>query len=263
MHHPARKRFGQNFLHDPMIIQRIVSKVAPQPGDHIVEIGPGLGALTTTILPLVGELDVIELDRDLIPKLQQQCSGLGELWIHNVDALKYDFTQLATTSRSLRVIGNLPYNISTPLLFHLLTQASAIRDMHFMLQKEVVDRMTAGPGSKTYGRLSIMVQYHCKVEKLFNVGPGAFKPKPKVDSAVVRLLPYVTPPVDTGDKHKFEQIVNAAFSQRRKTLRNSLKNLVPEDVIINTGIDPGLRAEALGIEQFALLSRAMSGAAIN
>ncbi len=254
MKHRPRKRFGQNFLHDQGIIQRIIDAVNPQPGDTLVEIGPGLGALTEHLLRAAGELQAVELDRDLIPHLQQELAPLGELTIHNADALKFDFSTLFQGDK-LRLVGNLPYNISTPLIFHLLEKPGLIRDMHFMLQQEVVERMAAGPGGGDYGRLSIMVQYHCRVDKLFTVPPGAFNPPPKVYSAIVRLVPYEQPPVDVGDEAQFAKLVARAFTQRRKTLRNNLKGLLDSEAIEACGIDPGRRPETLSLEEFAALSR--------
>jgi 16S rRNA (adenine1518-N6/adenine1519-N6)-dimethyltransferase len=256
-HHTPRKRFGQNFLHHPGVIQRIVNTIAPQPDEHVVEIGPGKGALTRPLLRTTGSLDVVELDRDLIEPLREMCRGLGELTIYNADALQFDFTGLLRNNRKLRVVGNLPYNISTPLLFHLLEQAGAIHDMHFMLQKEVVERMAAVPGGADYGRLSVMLQYRCRVERLFTVKPGAFTPAPKVDSAVVRLVPHAAPPVKVSDETVFAAIVRQAFSQRRKTLRNTLRGLLTETQLIALGIDPGLRAQTLSLEHYALLSNAV------
>ncbi|MES9824583.1 MAG: 16S rRNA (adenine(1518)-N(6)/adenine(1519)-N(6))-dimethyltransferase RsmA [Candidatus Thiodiazotropha endolucinida] len=256
--HRARKRFGQNFLHDPGIIQRIVQAINPQPGDNLVEIGPGQGAITTELLPPIGRMQAIELDRDLVGPLAERCASLGELRIHNTDALKFDFTQLAEAERPLRVVGNLPYNISTPLLFHLLDQADQIRDMHFMLQKEVVDRMAAKPGSKTYGRLTVMLQARAEVTSLFNIGPGAFNPPPKVESAFVRLLPLKPPPYQIDDWDRFSRLVNQAFSQRRKTLRNSLGKLLTADAITAAGIDPGNRAEQLSVAEFVNLANQAS-----
>jgi len=252
--HRARKRFGQNFLHDPGVIRRIIQSIAPQPGQRIVEIGPGQGAITKQLLQITGELDAVELDRDLLEPLARTCGSLGELRIHSADALKFDFCQLATPDQRLRVVGNLPYNISTPLLFHLLEQSACIEDMHFMLQKEVVERMAAEPGSKAYGRLSVMLQVACEIIPLFDIGPGAFKPAPKVDSAFVRLQPYRQPLVQIDDRAIFAQLVTQAFAQRRKTLRNNLRDLVSDKTMEEMGIDPGLRAERLGLEQFAALA---------
>jgi 16S rRNA (adenine1518-N6/adenine1519-N6)-dimethyltransferase len=260
MKHRPRKRFGQNFLHDPHIIRGIVAAIHPQPGERMVEIGPGLGALTAPLLAALGRLDVVELDRDLIPHLEQQFAGHGELTIHNTDALKFDFCSLSGEGEPLRIAGNLPYNISTPLIFHLIAQAHCIRDMHFMLQKEVVERLAAPPGGGDYGRLSIMVQYHCRVEKLFNVPPGAFNPPPKVDSAIVRLTPYREKPVMVRDEAALARLVAQAFAQRRKTLRNNLKRLLDASTIEALGIDPGRRPETLSLEEFARLADALSAA---
>ncbi|PVV05614.1 MAG: 16S rRNA (adenine(1518)-N(6)/adenine(1519)-N(6))-dimethyltransferase [gamma proteobacterium symbiont of Ctena orbiculata] len=252
--HRARKRFGQNFLHDPGIIQRIVQAIAPQPGENLVEIGPGQGAITTELLTLVGQMHAIELDRDLVTPLAQHCASLGELQIHNSDALQFDFSQLAEAGRPLRVVGNLPYNISTPLLFHLLDQSDQILDMHFMLQKEVVDRMAAAPGSKTYGRLSVMLQARAEVNSLFNIGPGAFNPPPKVESAFVRLRPSKPSAYRVDDWPLFSKLVSQAFSQRRKTLRNSLSKILTADTIRAADIDPGSRAEQLSVAEFVKLA---------
>ncbi len=254
MVHRPRKRFGQNFLHDPGIIRRIVLAIGPQPGDNLVEIGPGQGAITTELLSLTGQMHAIELDRDLITPLAQRCAPLGELQIHNADALKFDFSSLATNGRPLRVVGNLPYNISTPLLFHLLEQSAYIQDMHFMLQKEVVERMAAEPGSKTYGRLSVTLQARAEVEYLFHIGPGAFNPPPKVDSAFVRLQPWEKSPYGIENWEVFARVVAQAFSQRRKTLRNSLKQIISEETIIAAGLEPGIRAEQVSVADFANLS---------
>jgi len=252
--HQAKKRFGQNFLHDPGVIQRIIDSINPKPDEHLVEIGPGQGAITRELLKRAGRLDAVELDRDLIHPLAVSCADLGELNIYNSDALRFDFSSLATDGRPLRLVGNLPYNISTPILFHLLQYADSIRDMHFMLQKEVVDRMAAGPGSKTYGRLSVMMQAWCNIEALFEIGPGAFKPAPKVDSAIVRLVPYREPPHPIDDAACFAQLVTSAFAQRRKTLRNSLSKLMDAEQISAAGIDPTLRAERLSLGDFARLA---------
>ncbi len=249
--HRPRKRFGQNFLHDPGVISRIIGAIAPMTGDHVVEIGPGLGALTHHLLTRLHSLDVVELDRDLIPRLQEECADLGDLRIHSADALRFDFRSLGT---DLRIVGNLPYNISTPLLFHLFEQLSHVRDMFFMLQKEVVDRMVAAPDTDDYGRLSVMVQYHCAASRLFSIGPGAFRPAPKVDSAVVRLVPYRQPPVTVQDYAAFSKVVQQAFSHRRKTLRNSLKGLLDDTEIAAAHVDSAARPEQLGIVEFARLS---------
>ncbi len=254
MNHRPRKRFGQNFLHDPGIIQRIVNTIDPREGDNLVEIGPGQGAITLALLPRVKRMQVVEIDRDLVGPLAQRCQGLGELTVHNVDALKFDFRLLAQADRPLRVVGNLPYNISTPLLFHLFDSAEVIRDFHLMLQKEVVDRMAAGPGSRTYGRLSVMLQARAKVQSLFHIGPGAFNPPPKVDSAFVRLQPIHPLPYPIDDWPTFSALVGQAFSQRRKTLRNSLRNMLSPMEIEAAGLDPGIRPEQLSVAQFADLA---------
>jgi 16S rRNA (adenine1518-N6/adenine1519-N6)-dimethyltransferase len=255
LNHRPRKRFGQNFLHDPGIIQRIVNAINPRPGDNLVEIGPGQGALTLEILPLIEKMHAIELDRDLIQPLAERCASVGELVIHNQDALKFNFSDLAEQDRPLRVVGNLPYNISTPLLFHLLDQSESILDMHFMLQKEVVDRMAAQPGSKTYGRLSVMLQARAAVTALFSIGPGAFNPPPKVESAFVRLQPANPPPYEINDWAQFSRIVSQAFSQRRKTLRNSLRKTLTAEAIQAAGVAPESRAEQLSVADFACLAK--------
>ncbi len=256
MNNNPRKRFGQNFLHDQTVIRRIVAAVAPVPGEHLVEIGPGRGAITGELMRAAGRLDAVELDRDLIEPLAHQCAGLGELNIHLADALAFDLCALSTTGGRLRLVGNLPYNISTPLLFRFLDQARCIEDMHFMLQKEVVDRITAPPGSKTYGRLSVMIQVYCRAAALFTIRPGAFHPAPKVDSAFLRLTPYRPLPHPVADAAFLSQLVARAFSQRRKTLRNCLKGLVSDTLIEAQEIDPGCRAEALGPDTFVRLANA-------
>jgi 16S rRNA (adenine1518-N6/adenine1519-N6)-dimethyltransferase len=238
------------------VIERIIAHVDPQPGQHLVEIGPGQGALTRGLLQRVGEIDAVELDRDLLTPLARACEPLGTLHLHNADALKFDFRSLRPDDQPLRLVGNLPYNISTPLLFHLLEQADVIADMHFMLQKEVVDRMAAGPGSKTFGRLSVMLQVSCEVTSLFDIGPDAFDPPPKVDSSVVRIVPLPTPRVPADQLASFGDFVTAAFAQRRKTLRNNLKGLLDAEQITNTGIDPGTRSETLSIDDLICLHQA-------
>jgi 16S rRNA (adenine1518-N6/adenine1519-N6)-dimethyltransferase len=254
MKHTPRKRFGQNFLHDHNIIYSILSSIQAKPDEHWVEIGPGQGALTGPLLKLGLRLDVIELDRDLVALLKDKFRQQDHLQIHSADALKFDFSALAKDNEKLRIIGNLPYNISTPLMFHLLDNASCIEDMHFMLQKEVVDRICAAPGSKKYGRLSVMMQYYCATELLFDVPPESFDPVPKVMSAIIRLVPHQQPPVEVNDIAKLNKVVTQAFSQRRKTLRNSLKKLIDEDIIMALDIDPALRAEELSLNDFAKLS---------
>lgn len=254
MKHKARKRFGQNFLHDAGIIHQIVFAISPQSDDNIVEIGPGKGAITGPILEQIGKINVVELDRDLIPILKENVATKGELVIHNADAMKYDFSQLSQEAHTLRVIGNLPYNISTPLLFHLVNFLPAIKDMHFMLQKEVVDRIVAKPNTKAYGRLGVMLQYFCHVEKLFIVKPGAFNPAPKVDSAIVRLTPHTNMPVKVSSESDLSIIVTQCFSMRRKTLRNNLKELLNDEEIESVNVNPACRAETLTLNEFALLS---------
>ena len=254
MQHRPRKRFGQHFLHDQRIIGKILAAIAPRPGDALVEIGPGLGAITLPLLERCGALTVIELDRDVIPALEAAAAGKGRLHIIQADALKTELAPLAPDGGKLRLVGNLPYNISTPLLFHFLEQSSCIYDMHFMLQKEVVDRMAAGPGGKEYGRLTVMLAAHCKVEKLFNIGSGAFRPPPRVESSFVRLTPYATAPFPIADWERYGRVVTAAFSHRRKTLRNALAGLVDEAAIRAAGIDPQVRPETLSAADFAKLS---------
>jgi 16S rRNA (adenine1518-N6/adenine1519-N6)-dimethyltransferase len=277
MAHTPRKRFGQNFLHDHNIIYNIISSIQAKPDQHWVEIGPGQGALTEPLLKQGVRLEVVELDRDLVALLKVKFKQYPNLQIHSADALRFDFSALAdgdhqsagsrlareapegaragmARDEKLRVIGNLPYNISTPLMFHLLDNAYCIEDMHFMLQKEVVDRICAAPGSKKYGRLSVMMQYYCATELLFDVPPESFDPAPQVMSAIVRLVPHRQPPVAVNDLSKLNRVVTQAFSQRRKTLRNSLKKLIPEEEIVALGIDPTLRAESITLAEFALLS---------
>ena len=255
--HKARKRFGQHFLIDATVIARIVYAINPQADEHLVEIGPGLGVLTEELLHFVPAMDAVELDRDIIPKLAARCGPKGQLTIHAADALRFDFSRLAEDGRLLRIVGNLPYNISTPLMFHLLDSKAVVRDMHFMLQKEVVDRLAAQPGTKDYGKLSVMMQYYCQVAHLFDVPPEAFDPPPKVDSAVVRLVPYTQPPVQVDDIRLFERLVTQAFSQRRKTLRNTLKKLLPAETMTDLGVDPSRRAETLSLREFASLANAV------
>ncbi len=254
MTHTPRKRFGQNFLHDHNIIYSILSSLNAQTKDHWVEIGPGMGALTEPLLAQGLNLEVVELDRDLVVYLKDKFKAYPDLKIHSADALKFDFAALAKEDEKLRVIGNLPYNISTPLMFHLLDNANCIEDMHFMLQKEVVDRICAEPGSKKYGRLSVMMQYCCKTELLFDVPPESFDPAPKVMSAIVKLIPHAEPPVQVNNLKMLNRVVVQAFSQRRKTLRNSLKKLISEEAISALGIDPTLRAEVISLADFARLS---------
>jgi len=252
--HRPRKRFGQHFLHDPTVIEKILRAVDPQPGELLLEIGPGLGAITLPMLRRAGRLMAVELDRDVIPRLQEAARDLGELQVFQADALAFDYCAVAPAGQQLRVVGNLPYNISTPLLFHLLGHKACIRDMHFMLQKEVVLRMAAEPGGKDYGRLSVMLQACARVQHLFDIGRGAFRPPPRVESSFVRLLPHARQPFPVDDQARFAALVAAAFSQRRKTLRNSLGKFLDAGQIQSAGIDPGARAETLSPAQFALLA---------
>lgn len=256
--HRARKRFGQNFLRDPGIISRIVRTIAPRPGERLVEIGPGQGALTEPLLEAASVLEVIELDRDLIPGLRVQFFNYPNFVIHEGDALQFDYAALKGDGAPLRVVGNLPYNISTPLIFHLLAARGAITDMHFMLQKEVVERLAASPGSSDWGRLSIMAQYHCRVDSLFIVPPQSFTPQPKVDSAIVRLVPHAEPPHPARDEKLFADIVREAFGQRRKTLRNNLKNRLDSDAFEALGIDPARRPQTLNVAELVAISNYLS-----
>jgi 16S rRNA (adenine1518-N6/adenine1519-N6)-dimethyltransferase len=257
--HKARKRFGQNFLHDQGVIRQIIRSISPRDGDHMVEIGPGLGALTEELLTEANALDAIELDRDLIPILRTRFFNYQDRFrIFETDALKFDFAELCRDERPLRVVGNLPYNISTPLIFHLLSHAGLIQDMHFMLQKEVVDRLASEPGTSDYGRLGIMTQYFCQVEPLFLVPPSAFNPAPKVDSAIVRLTPHAVLPHPAKDVRMLQDLLRTAFSQRRKTLRNNLRTLLDADALTALEIDPGLRPERLTLAEFVRISDYLS-----
>lgn len=255
--HKARKRFGQNFLHDHYVIDKIVRSINPKPEDCLVEIGPGVGAITEPLLEASGKLNVVELDRDLIPILRTKFFNYPEFRIYEGDALKFDFSQLLEDDQQLRIVGNLPYNISTPLIFHFLAHHAMVKDMHFMLQKEVVDRLAAGPGCSDYGRLGIMAQYYCKVEPLFIVGPGSFNPPPKVDSAIVRLVPYDVLPHPAKDTKLLQQVVREAFSMRRKTIRNTLKNLLSSDEIAALGLDTSLRPERLSLPDYVTIADAV------
>ncbi len=250
----AKKSLGQNFLHERGVIDKIVLAVDPKPGDRIVEIGPGQGALTLPLLDRHGALTAIEFDRDLLEPLAAAARPHGDLTLVNADVLGVDFTALAAGEGRLRLVGNLPYYLSSPILFHALDHAAAIRDMHFMLQKEVVDRMAAGPGSKVYGRLSVMLQAGCTVTPLFKVAPGAFRPAPKVDSAVVRLVPRPPGAAGIADRARFAAIVRAAFGQRRKTLRNALSALLDAAAIEAAGLRPDARAEQVPVEGFVRLA---------
>lgn len=246
--HIPRKRFGQNFLQDQGVIHSIIDAVNPLSGDTLIEIGPGLGALTKPLLARCGQLHVVEIDRDIIAKLRVNFPD--SLSIHEGDALTFDFNSIPG---SKKIIGNLPYNISTPLLFHLASYSSQVIDMHFMLQKEVVERMVAVPSTADYGRLSVMLQYCFAMESLFIVPPQAFWPPPKVESAVVRMLPQPGRCGLAQNEELFAQLVKQAFAQRRKTLRNNLKNLVNQQQFDAVGIDPGQRAEDISVQQYVEL----------
>lgn len=255
--HFARKRFGQNFLHDDYIIESIVAAIQPNKDQALVEIGPGLAALTIPVSKLVDHLTVIEIDRDLAERLKQNPLLTDKLTVIEQDALNYDFNILATElGKPLRVFGNLPYNISTPLIFHLFEFANIITDMHFMLQKEVVTRLVAAPNSKDYGRLSVMAQYYCQIIPVLEVPPSAFKPAPKVDSAVVKLIPYKQKPYLVNDVKILSRLTTEAFNQRRKTIRNSLSNMFSVEQLIELDIDPTLRAENLTVQQYCQLANA-------
>jgi len=253
MSHQAKKRFGQNFLVDEQIIADIISAIRPEAEDNIVEIGPGLGALTRPLLKKLNQLHVVEIDRDIIARLESDyppdnTGKKHKLVIHAGDALEFDF---ATLPAPLRIVGNLPYNISSPLLFHFAAYAGRIRDMHFMLQNEVVERMVAGPSTPEYGRLSVMLQYRFHMEKLLDVPPQSFRPAPKVDSAVVRMVPLPTSEILVRNEKLFAAIVRTAFGQRRKTLRNTLRSYLSEADFEKLGIDAQLRAENLSVAEFA------------
>ena len=249
-----KKSLGQHFLHERGVVDKIILAVDPRPGDRLVEIGPGQGAMTFPLLDRHGSLTAIEFDRDLLDPLTTAARAHGNLTLIHADVLNVDLTALAGDGDPIRLVGNLPYNLSSPILFHALDHAASVRDMHFMLQKEVVDRMAAAPGSKVYGRLSVMLQAWCQVTALFNVGPGAFRPPPKVDSAVVRLVPRRPESVGIDDPVRFAAIVRDAFGQRRKTLRNSVSKRVDEATIRAAGIDPQVRAEQLAGADFVRLA---------
>lgn len=255
MKHIPRKRFGQNFLVDSQIIAEIIQAIRPSRGDRLVEIGPGLGALTRPLLQTLDHLETIEVDRDIVEQLRREFNE-DKLIIHSADALKFDFSQLGS---SLRIIGNLPYNISTPLLFHLNQFCAHILDMHFMLQKEVVERMVAIPSTADYGRLSVMLQNRFEMEPVLTVPAESFHPAPKVQSAVVRMLPLRQPVVSIDQESLFAAVVSAAFSQRRKTLRNTLRDYLKPADYDNLGLDSGLRAENLSVEQFAAIANYLKG----
>ncbi len=253
--HRARRRFSQNFLHDAHYIERIVAAIEPRPGDRIVEIGPGLGALTAPLVERAGSITAVEIDRDLAARLRSRFAA-AQLTLVEGDALALDWPALAAADgRPLRIVGNLPYHISTPLLFALLPVAPRVRDQHFMLQREVVDRMVAAPGGRDYGRLSVMLQFRYRVARLFVVPAGAFSPMPKVSSAIVRLLPRPAGELPAVDAEVFARLVAAAFGQRRKTLRNALARMLDEAAIRDCGVDPGARAEALPVASFVALAQ--------
>jgi len=265
MQHFAKKRFGQNFLVDTSVINLIVDSIQPHADDIMIEIGPGLGAITKPLLTRLNNLNVIELDRDIIPKLVNNCvfadiNNKQKLHVNEADVLKFNFADFYTqhnsdslTEKKLRIVGNLPYNISTPVLFHLLNYRHLIEDMHFMLQKEVVDRIVASPGNKHYGRLSVMLQTYCNTQALFQVPPYAFEPAPKVDSAILRLQPKEQYKDKINDFTQYESLVRDAFSQRRKTLKNTLKNTCTVEQIESADLSPSQRAEELSINDFVNL----------
>lgn len=256
--HRARKRFGQNFLHDENVIRRIIDCIAPKPDEHIVEIGPGRGALTRHLVDECGTLDTIEIDRDLADYLTRTLQQQKKFSMHQCDILKFDLASLTDKPHSLRIVGNLPYNISTPVIFHLLKNHHLIKDMTFMLQLEVVNRLAARAGVKNYGRLSLMTQYYCEVQHLFNVPSAAFTPKPKVSSAIVRLIPHSVMPVSANDVECLQNVIRTAFNQRRKTLKNSLKPLVSEQILGELQLDLSLRPEKLTLSDYISISDAIS-----
>jgi 16S rRNA (adenine1518-N6/adenine1519-N6)-dimethyltransferase len=256
----ARKRLGQHFLHDPAVIKRLVAAIAPQLDDAMVEIGGGRGALTAPLVDVVSRLHVVEVDARLAEELPAAVAHPERLIVHRADALEFDFAALTSAPRTLRVVGNLPYNISTPLLFELSGIADAVLDQHFMLQKEVVDRMVAPPGSKTYGRLSVMLQFRYRMTKLFDVPRGAFAPAPKVTSSIVRMVPLPESARHDVDPAVLGRIVTEAFGQRRKTLRNSLAATLDAAAIAAAGVDPQQRAETLTLAQFVELARRATSA---
>jgi 16S rRNA (adenine1518-N6/adenine1519-N6)-dimethyltransferase len=257
--HRARRRFSQNFLHDAFVIARIVDAIDPRPGQCVVEIGPGLGALTGPLLARAGRITAVEIDRDLAQRLRDRF-GPDALALIGADALALDWVQLAQSlGADLRIVGNLPYHVSTPLLFCLLPIAGLVRDQHFMLQREVVERMAAPPGGKEYGRLSVMLQFRYRIERLFNVPAGAFTPAPKVESSIVRMTPLPAAALAPVDPQAFASVVAAAFSQRRKTLRNALAPVLAQEQIERAGVDPGARAETLDVAAFVRLTHAVAG----
>ncbi len=249
--HRKKKALGQHFLHDQNIIRQIVALIAPKDQEHLVEIGPGGGALTAKLLPLVNSLDVIELDKEVVPTLEKNCGYSSQLHIYLADVLEFDFTKFR---EPIRLVGNLPYNISTPLLFYLLKSIAAIQDMHFMLQKEVAERIVARPGTKIYGRLSVMLQYYFETKLLLHIGAGAFSPAPKVESAFIRFIPRKSRLVVANDELNLSDVVRLAFNQRRKTIANSVKNKITIAELENLGINPKLRPEQLTVDEFVKIS---------
>jgi 16S rRNA (adenine1518-N6/adenine1519-N6)-dimethyltransferase len=257
MKHIARKRFGQNFLTDQVVLHDIIRTIDAQADDAMVEIGPGLAAMTKLLLESLKQLHVVELDRDLVTRLQKTFDP-KRLIVHSADALQFDFTTIPVPAgQKLRVVGNLPYNISSPLLFHLAQIAPQVQDQHFMLQKEVVERMVAEPGSKTYGRLSVMLQWRYHMELMFVVPPTAFDPPPRVDSAIVRMTPLAQPLA--CNQQKLEQVVTKAFTQRRKVMRNCVADMFTENELIDAGVDPQARPETIPLAQFVELANRLVG----
>src|SRR5690554_453259 len=262
MQHQARKRFGQHFLTDTSVVERMVRAIAPTDEQIVVEIGPGQGALTLPLLDQIKHLHVVELDRDLIEQLERRIAK-QRITIHGADALKFDFSSLVKDGQRIRVVGNLPYNISTPLMFHLLDQVDVIEDMHFMLQKEVVDRLVAAPSTSDWGRLSVMIQYYCHNDYLFFVPPTAFSPPPKVDSAVVRLTPHQRLPHPADDIDVLRKVVAQAFTQRRKVITNGLKSFLTSEQIVAAGVGPGLRPDSISLAGYVALANSVNRAALN
>lgn len=253
----ARKRFGQHFLTDSHIIEKIIQAVSPKEDQHIVEIGPGQGVLTQYLIPKSGRVDAVEIDRDLAAYLREHFKSFPQFFLHEMDVLRFDFSSLTETPASLRVIGNLPYNISTPLLFHLFDYLPLVQDIHVMLQKEVAERMTAKINTPDYSRLSVMTQFYCRAQKLFDVSSMAFNPPPKVESSVIRLIPHPNDLYQPKNAALFAEIVKNTFNFRRKTIRNSLKAYLSEAEIVALNIDPNKRPQELSIEDFICLSDAV------
>lgn len=254
MARPLRKRFGQHLLNNQITIANIVNVIRPKAEDYLVEIGPGRGAITIPVLKLVGKLHAIEIDQDIAKEVREACEKIGELTIHQGDVLNFDFNQVASKQQAIRLFGNLPYNISTPLLFHLIKFSELIKDMHFMLQKEVVDRITASAGDSNYSRLSVMMQSHYQVESLFDISPDQFTPPPKVNSSFMRLKPTDKYQSQIKDQQIFSKIVEAAFQQRRKTIKNGLANFVNEEQLANANIIASQRPQEISITQYINLS---------